>query len=101
MMAFQIHIVNSCHNKLLVVSKRRKKKGGSDVNLFGDSGMLFNTNSLVTNDHSPMSVISSPDVTALQYAPSAFSAGISTNPILDDGVPNPYRELMSQQIIGS
>ena len=66
-----------------VLNTETSQQGGSDV---GNLAEIYNTKSLITDDHSPSSVIGSADVNSVQYAPAAFSAGMSLSQDLAGGI---------------
>ena len=66
-----------------VLNMETSQKGGSDV---GNLAEIYNSKALITDDHSPSSVIGSADVNSVQYAPPAFSAGMSLSQDLAGGI---------------
>ena len=78
-----------------------KKMGGADV---GSLAQVYNTSSLVTNDHPPSAFAGSPEVNSVAYAPAAFSAGSSLNQDLAHGLDGADAEGLnpvSVQVAGS
>lgn len=75
---------------------RRKVKGGAEI---GATDMIYNTGGLILDNHPPASIVGSPEVNMVQYAPAAFSAGMDLNPDVTAGIANPYRELLTPNTI--
>ena len=74
--------------------KTQKKKGGAIIDSVAQD-MINSYGDLIRDDHNPKHILSSPDVTSLQYSPNAFSAGVVQNPDITSTMSNPYRELLS------